>query len=312
MDIRQLRYFTVLCEELHFRRAAERLNITQAPLSLAIQSLERELGAQLFHRTQRRVSLTEIGAAFRSNAASILGQLERAVDDVHEMVVGEAGHLRIGFTAASSLLFFFPKIIRTFRTRYPQVKMTLHEISSQGQMTALADREIDIGFMRTLTPPHRSEISFTHLVEDPLVVAMHAEHPLNRFETLTIGELKDEPLIFYPRKSGVGIYDQVIKLFSRQGHMPNIVQEAQESSTIISLAASGLGVAIVPSELQCIKVPNISFRPLSDEGAVTRLLLGCRAGEESALVANFRRLAQATIASAHRKDGQASNPSLIS
>src|ERR1700750_1020227 len=99
MDIRQLRYFTVLSEELHFRRAAERLNITQAPLSLAIQALERELGAQLFHRTQRRVSLTAIGAAFRSHAMSILAQLERAVDDVHEMVTGEAGHLRIGFTA---------------------------------------------------------------------------------------------------------------------------------------------------------------------------------------------------------------------
>lgn len=296
MDIRHLRYFSVLAEELHFRRAAERLNITQAPLSLAIQALERELGAQLFHRTQRRVSLTDVGAAFRTHATSILGQLERAVDDVHEMVTGEAGQLRIGFTAASSLLFFFPKIVRSFRTRYPQVKVTLHEISSQGQIAALVNREIDIGFIRTLTTPNRSEISFTHLVEDPLVVAMHAEHPLNRAETLTIAALRDEPLIFYPRKSGVGIYDQLLRLFSQQGHMPNVVQEAQESSTIISLAASGLGVAIVPAELQCIKVPNISFRPLADPEAVTRLFLGCRAGESSALVANFRRLAQATIA----------------
>jgi DNA-binding transcriptional LysR family regulator len=303
MDIRHLRYFTVLSEELHFRRAAERLNITQAPLSLAIQALERELGAQLFHRTQRRVSLTAIGTAFRSHAMSILAQLERAVDDVHEMVTGEAGHLRIGFTAASSLLFFFPKIIRTFRTRYPLVKMTLHEISSQGQMTALADREIDIGFIRTFAPPNRLDISFTHLVEDPLAVAMHAEHPLNTVEALTIAALKDVPLIFYPQKSGVGIYEQVMRLFSRQGLTPNIVQEAQESSTIISLAASGLGVAIVPSELECIKVPNISFRPLADEGAITRLLLACRAGEESALVANFRHLAQATIASARREEG---------
>ena len=302
MDIRQLRYFSALSEELHFRRAAERLNITQAPLSLAIQALERELGAQLFHRTQRRVSLTDVGIAFRAHAASILAQLERAVDDVHEMVTGEAGHLRIGFTAASSLLFFFPKIVRTFRARYPEVKMSLTEISSQGQLAALAEREIDIGFIRTFAMPNRSELSFTHLVEDPLAVAMHVEHPLNDVPTLSIADLKDVPLIFYPQKAGIGIYDQMMRLFAREGFTPNIVQEAQESSTIISLAASGLGVAVVPSELQCIKVPNISFRPLSDEGAITRLLLGCRAGEESALVANFRRLAQATIANA-RRDG---------
>lgn len=301
MDIRQLRYFSVLCEELHFRRAAERLNITQAPLSLAIQSLERELGAQLFQRTQRRVSLTAVGEAFRAHANAILGQIERAVDDVHEMVSGEAGRLRIGFTAASALLFFFPQIIRTFRTRYPGVELTLHEISSQGQIAALAERTIDVGLLRTDQVPNRSDIGFTHLVEDPLVVAMHADHPLTHVEPLTIDALRDTPIIFYPQKSGVGIYDLVMRLFAQRGLPPNIVQEAQESSTIISLAASGLGVAIVPAELQCIRVPNICFKPLADPGAVTHLLLGCRSGEESTLVANFRRLAQAATLSAKSK-----------
>jgi DNA-binding transcriptional LysR family regulator len=303
MDIRQLRYFSILCEELHFRRAAERLNITQAPLSLAIQSLERELGAQLFHRTQRRVSLTAVGDAFRTHANAILGQIERAVDDVHEMVSGEAGQLRIGFTAASALLFFFPQIVRKFRTRYPRVRLTLRELTSQEQVAALADRTIDVGLLRTHSFPNRSDITFTHLVEDPLVVAMHADHPLSAVDPLTVEALGDTPLIFYPQKTGVGIYDQVMQLFARRGLMPNIVQEAQESSTIISLAASGLGIAIVPAELQCINVPNISFRPLADNGAVTHLLLGCRAGEESALVANFRHLAQAAIAAAKKEQG---------
>src|SRR3546814_16319391 len=103
IDIRRLRYFLVLSEELHFRRAAERLGITQAPLSLAIQMLERELGAQLFHRTQRRVSLTEIGAAFRDHASTIVGQLDHAVEDIHAMATGQAGYLRIGFTPACAL-----------------------------------------------------------------------------------------------------------------------------------------------------------------------------------------------------------------
>jgi DNA-binding transcriptional LysR family regulator len=301
MDIRQLRYFSVLCEELHFRRAAERLNITQAPLSLAIQSLERELGAQLFHRTQRRVSLTAVGDAFRIHANTILAQIERAVGDMQEMVSGEAGQLRIGFTTASALLFFFPQIIRKFRTRFPKVKLSLHEMSSQGQVAALADRSIDVGLLRTHSFPNRSDIAFTHLVEDPLVVAMHADHALKDADPLTIDALRDVPLIFYPQKSGVGIYDQVLRLFEQRGLRPNIVQEAQEASTIISLAASGLGVAIVPAELQSIRVPNIHFRPLADDGAVTHLLLGCRAGEESALVANFRHLAQAAIAAARKE-----------
>ncbi|MHA4836410.1 LysR family transcriptional regulator [Sphingopyxis sp. MSC1_008] len=301
MDIRKLRYFLILCEELHFRRAAERLNITQAPLSLSIQGLERELGAQLFHRTQRRVSLTPVGAAFRIHAASILEQLNRAVEDVHDMVAGEAGHLRVGFTAASSLLFFFPKIVQTFQARFPQVRLTLHELSSQGQLGALADREIDVGFIRTPASPLRSELNFTHLVDDPLLVVMHEEHPLNKEETITIAALKDAPLIFYPKKLGVGIYDQVMRLFSSQGLTPNIILETQESAAIISLAASGLGVSIVPSELQCIKVPHVCFRPIADEGAITHLLLASRAGEESTLVANFRRLAQSTIATSSRK-----------
>lgn len=305
MDIRKLRYFVVLSEELHFRRAAERLNITQAPLSLSIQALERELGTQLFHRTQRRVSLTPVGAAFRLHVISILDQLDRAVEDVQDMVAGEAGHLRLGFTAASSLLFFFPKIVQTFQARYPQVRLTLHELSSSGQLGALADREIDVGFIRTPALPQRSELNFTHLVDDPLVVAMHEEHPLNEEESIMIAALKDVPLIFYPQKLGVGIYDQVMRLFSSQGLTPNIILETQESAAIISLAASGLGVAIVPSELQCIKVPHVCFRPIADKGAITRLYLGCRAGEESTLVANFRRLAQSTISASRRQDDEA-------
>src|SRR3546814_12593812 len=127
IDIRRLRYFLVLSEELHFRRAAERLGITQAPLSLAIQMLERELGAQLFHRTQRRVSLTEIGAAFRDHASTIVGQLEHAVEDIHAMATGEAGYLRIGFTPACALSSFFPQAVRAFRMRYPLVTISLSQ-----------------------------------------------------------------------------------------------------------------------------------------------------------------------------------------
>jgi DNA-binding transcriptional LysR family regulator len=296
MDLRQLRYFLTLSEELHFRRAAERLNITQAPLSIAIQSLEREVGARLFHRTQRRVALTDVGAAFRAHAAAILASVDRALDDVKQMAAGEVGRLRLGFTGAAPLLPFFPQVIREFRTRYPKVVLTLHEISSLGQIAALELRDIDVGLIRTVLPPERSDIVFTRLLADRLVVAMHVDHPLAAEADMCLAKLRDWPLVFYPRKSGIGIFDHVMRLCAEQGFSPNIVQEARESSTIISLAASGLGVAIVPAELACINVPNVSFRPLSDPAAVAQLVLASRAGEESTPVANFRRMARSAIA----------------
>ncbi|WP_374596180.1 LysR substrate-binding domain-containing protein [Sphingosinicella sp.] len=296
MDLRQLRYFVTLCEELHFRRAAEKLNITQAPLSVAIKSLETELGAQLFHRTQRRVSLTQVGAAFRQQAAAVLDQLDRSIEEIREMVSGEAGQLRIGFTTASSLLVFFPQIIRAFRTRYPKVDIRLHDLSSQQQIAALENRDIDVGLLRSPQIPVRSDIHFVQILQDPLIVAMHADSPLLAREKLHIADLRGEPMIFYPRNSGVGIHEQFLRLCGEAGFVPNIVQEVRESATIISLAASGLGVAVVPSELQCINVPNIRFKPLADEGAMTYLVMASRAGEASTLVANLRRMVQASIA----------------
>jgi DNA-binding transcriptional LysR family regulator len=300
MDLRQLRYFVVLAEELHFRRAAERLNITQAPLSVAIQTLEREFGAQLFHRTQRRVALTEIGAAFRDHALSILERVERSLADVRQMVSGEAGQLRIGFTAASSLLSFFPEIICAFRNRYPKVQVTLLDIPSSGQISGLQNREIDIGIIRGFNIKQPADISFTKLIRDRLVVAMHVDNPLSRLPELTIGDLREQHFVFYPRKLGVGIYEQFIQLCAARSFTPTIVQEARDSSTIIGLAATGLGVAVVPSELQCIKVQNVLFKPLADDDAVTDVLMAFRAGEPSALIASFRHMVQASLAASNR------------
>ncbi len=296
MDLRQFRYFTVLAEELHFRRAAERLNITQAPLSVAIQGLERELGAQLFHRTQRRVSLTEHGVAFLEHASSVLDRFDRGMVEMRERISGHAGRLRIGFTAASSLLPFFPRIISTFRTTYPGVDVALRDLTSIGQISALQDRAIDVGFIRSQQAHPPSDIAFTKLLRDPLIVAMREDHRLAALPRLRIADLRDTSLIFYPPRSGIGIYDLVMRACAKNGFAPRIVQEAQDASTLIGLAATGLGVAIVPSELQCIAVPHVVYRPLADDDAMTELFFACRAGEASAHVANVRHLAQSAVA----------------
>lgn len=302
MDLRQLRYFVVLADELHFRRAAERLNITQAPLSVAMQNLERELGGQLFHRSQRRVALTGIGTAFRDHALAVLGRLDSSLADIREMVSGHSGQLRIGFTGASTLLPFFARMICEFRTRYPKVGVTLRDMSSTGQLVALEHRDIDIGIIRSHGAHPRSDLSFTKLLRDPLVVAMRDDSPLAQGARLTIGDLRDQPLIFYPARSGIGLYEHVVGLCARHGFAPRVVQEAQEPATIIGLAASGLGVAVVPSELQCISVANLVFRELADEEAMTDVILASRAGDGNQIVARFTHIAQAAAAPALKAD----------
>src|ERR1700692_873661 len=137
MKLNQLRYFVLLAEELHFRRTAERLGITHAPMSLAIQELHRDLGGKLFHRTRRRVELTEVGLLLQEDARALLARIDRTVDEIRKMLNGEAGKLRIGFTAASSLLSFFPSLVHSFRTEYPEIRVILEDMPSTSQITAL-------------------------------------------------------------------------------------------------------------------------------------------------------------------------------
>ena len=279
MKLNQLRYFVVLAEDLHFRKAAERLGITQAPLSLAIQELERELGGQLFHRTRRKVALTEIGLFLQDNARVILARVDRTAEEIRRIQAGEAGQLRVGFTAASSLLSFFPSLVHAFRTKYPQVRVVLEDMPSTAQIGALQARELDAGIIRT--PPRfklPADVTAMRLLNDPLVVAVNPDHPLGSRREVNLSELRDERFVFYPRSYGVGIYDYFIQLCGKRSFAPTIVQEAREASTIIGLVATGLGIAVVPSSLRYIGIPNIVYVPLADADATTELLLVYRAG----------------------------------
>jgi DNA-binding transcriptional LysR family regulator len=304
VKLNQLRYFVLLAEELHFRRTAERLGITQGPLSLAIQELERELGGKLFHRTRRRVELTDIGLLLQENARSILARIDRTVDEIRKVLAGESGELRIGFTAASSLLSFFPSLVHSFRTRYPEIKIVLEDMASGSQIVALQARELDAGIIRTpprFKPP--SDISATILLNDPLVAVVNSTHPLASRREINLTELRSERFIFYPRSYGIGIYDYFILLCRKRSFVPEIVQEVREASTIIGLVATGLGIAVVPSSLRYIGIPNVVYVPLADEDATTTLLLVCRAGEANSRIANLSRMARAK-ASSWKRSGQ--------
>lgn len=300
MNLRQLRYFVVLADELHFRRAAERLHITQAPLSLAIQALERELGTTLFARTRRQVSLTESGALLRADADAILDRVEQTRAMIRDLETGTIGQLRIGVTPASSLLPFFPSLISNFRRAHPKVRIAMMEMTSKDQIRSLQERAIDIGIIRN--PPKKgvSDVSFVKLLSDPLVLAMARRHPLSKRPSIRLADLRQEVFISYPRQSGIAIYEHVTALCAARGFSPNIVQEVHETTTLIGLAATGFGIAIVPSGLTYIRVPNIVYRRLADPDAMTEIYLACRKAEPSVIISIFQRMALAIAAKSRR------------
>jgi DNA-binding transcriptional LysR family regulator len=302
MNLRQLRYFIVLAEELHFRRAAERLNITQSPLTLAIQELEREMGGRLFHRTQRRVSLTEAGAAFLIDARSILEKVQASLQATRGLLSGESGQLRLGLTPATALLPFLAHTIHGFRTAHPDVRLTVKELSSAEQLKALHSRDLDACVIRMPVTREPASVGSVKLVRDRLLVAMHREHPLRNRSELTIADLKDESFIFYPGSSGAGICEWVSELCAKRSFAPRIAQEARDTSTILGLTAARLGIAIVPSGLCRIDMPDNLLIPLADEDAATDIYLTFRAAEWNPKVSSLCRIAAGAVAMAPAND----------
>ncbi|WP_028220406.1 LysR family transcriptional regulator [Paraburkholderia oxyphila] len=292
MNLRHLEYFVVLAEELHFRRSAERLGITQAPLSLAIQALEGELGGRLFHRTQRSVALTEAGLALLDDARAILARVAHAKESVWETISGDVGRLRVGFTNASSLSPVFPRLIHAYRTLRPNVNILLSELPSSQQIVALEQRELDVGLLRLPGGAIPSRLAFEPLATEPLLLAMHERHRFAARRAIRIADLRDEPFIAYPKTAGVAIYEQILALCAKRGFEPRVVQEAQQASTLIGLTATGLGIALVPAPLRSIAVPGVMFRELADRDTTTVLHIAHRYGDANARVTQFVELAR--------------------
>jgi DNA-binding transcriptional LysR family regulator len=292
MNLRQLRYFIVLAEELHFRRAAERLNITQSPLTLAIQELERELGGRLFHRTQRRVELTEAGAAFRVGALEVLDRMQASLQMTRDLLSGESHRLRLGLTPLAALLPFVATTLQRFHIAHPDARLTLHELAVDEHSKALRSRETDACLIRmplTWEPPRSGSI---RLLRDRLVVAMHRDHPLRSRSELTVADLEDEPFIIHPKSSAAAVREVILQLCAQQSFSPRIVQETADAATILGLCAARQGIAIVPWELSRIDMPDVHFAPLSDEEAATDIYLAFREADGDPKVASLCRIAE--------------------
>jgi DNA-binding transcriptional LysR family regulator len=290
LDLRRMRYFVAVAEELHFRRAAERLRISQPPLSQQIQALEQDIGTKLFERDRQRVFLTATGRVLLDRARRILGEVEATRIELRAAAGGEGGDLRIGFTASSGLMPFLHRALHGFRTAHPGVRLALQEMPSLRQVEALRKRELDLGIVRKPARRQANGVVFTLLCEDTLVVAMHERNPLAGKRSISIRRLRQEPFISYPRDAGISLFQDVYELASGADFYPDIVQEARDSSTIIGFVAAGLGVAIVPASLRCIRMDGVRFLDLSDAGARSALYLVGRAGDEAAPVSTLRSL----------------------
>ncbi len=297
MELRHLRYFVALAEELHFTRAARRLGMSQPPLSQQIRQLEEELGTPLFERAKRRVTLTEAGRVLLVEARATLTQAARAETLARRAGRGEIGELRIGLFPSAPLLPVFRRAVLTFRHRLPDVHLTLEEGPTMRQVEALQRRQLDAGFLRCPSverlPP---DIAALELFREELVVVMRRDHRLARGRgPLRLEALAGEKMVFFARSVGTTLHEQLEALCRRAGFAPDITQEARENSTLMGLVGTGLGIAVVPASLAQIRVEEVVRRALDCPGATTSTWLAMPAEGATTLARAFLACAEAAL-----------------
>jgi LysR family transcriptional regulator, benzoate and cis,cis-muconate-responsive activator of ben and cat genes len=290
-ELRLVRYFVAVAEELHFGRAAARLRMAQPGLSQQIKALERLLGVRLLERTSRQVRLTPAGSLLLTEGQRLLAETARVVDRVRRTGRGEIGRVTVA-AIGSATYDVVPRLLRAQRRRWPDVEVVLREMSTPAQVQALRAGEVDVGFLRL---PADTTGLVTHTVrEDRMALMLPDAHPLARRTRIQLRALAREPLILFPAAPRPSWADTVIAACREAGFEPIVAQEAMESATVVSFVAAGIGIAVVPEGLKVLARPGVVFRFLAPPAPVTRLAAVHRAGTlppvVEALVALVREL----------------------
>ncbi|WP_394834508.1 LysR family transcriptional regulator [Pendulispora rubella] len=286
MELRHLRYFMAVAEELNFRRAAEKLGIAQPPLSSQIHDLEKEIGVPLFRRVPKGAELTEAGVAFLSAVPTVFDKVEQAVKLAQKGGRGEVGQLRIGYTSSASFNPIVPKSLRAFRRAYPNVELTLEEMNSPQLLDQLGRQRLDAVFIRPGKEPPLG-FAVTILDEGPMVVVVPSAHTLAQNSAVELAELQGEPFVLCSRTLGPGLYDEVIDGCRRAGFDPTVAQIAPQITSIANLVAVELGVSLVPAEVANTNVPGVVFLPITGDAPIARLALATRRDDRSVVTRNF-------------------------
>ncbi len=295
MDLRHLRYFVAVAEERHFTRAAQRLHVSQPPLSQQIQALEAELGVPLFTRGRGGVQRTAAADALLPLARSILDAVEHAVAQTRQVGRGETGRLAVGFAGSMPFTEVMPRLLRDFRAAWPQVALDLREQPSPSQIDDLLAHRLDLGFIRTTQLMHDPRLSTLVVQREPLLAALHADHPLAARASLRLNDLRDQPFVIYSASLGAGLREQTLALCAQAGFNPHIAQEVHEMPTLIGLISAGLGVGIVAASMQRAQLPWVAYRPLADVQASTEVLLVWRRDDPQPPLRNFIAQAKALL-----------------
>jgi DNA-binding transcriptional LysR family regulator len=287
IDLRQLRYFVAVAEENHFGRAATRLNMTQPPLSQAIQSLEAALGTPLFSRARRSIVLTPAGVALLPEARRLLQQADGLPDIVRRAASGASGLLTLSFvsTADYSLL---PPLLRDFRERYPQVQIDLREATSDVQIDDLLQGRIDLGLLIPPLPDKaKLELDYLTILSEPLVLAAPQGMKGLGKRATSLQSLANMPLIIFPRRLAPAFHDAILACFRDAGITPHIGQEAIQMQTIIGLVSAGMGIALVPQSVSNLQRPGVEYRTLTDKVPTVETGIAWRRDNDSPLLHNF-------------------------
>ena len=294
IELRHLRYFIAVAEELHFGHAAARLNISQPPLSQQIQILEQQIGARLFARTNRSVSLTEAGRQFLADSRQILSQVDDAAARAARLHHGETGELRIGFTSSAPFIKAVSDTLSTFRRRYPDVHIQTRQTNTREQIVPLNEGALDLGLMRNTHLP--DTLVWERVLREPLLAMVPRDHPLASQPCVSLRELAREPFVFFDPHVGTGLYDDILGLMRRYDLTPAITQEVGEAMTIIGLVAAGLGVSILPASFRRVQLLEMCWLPIEEQDAVSEMWLVWSKHHEQGEAA--RRFRESLLASA--------------
>jgi DNA-binding transcriptional LysR family regulator len=284
MELTRLKSFIILAERLHFSEAARLLHISQPALSKQIRQLEDEIGAPLFDRGRHGVRLTEVGGLFAEEARRLVRQADAALEQGRRAARGEVGRLAIGF--GFSTVTLVPRVISSFRLRYPDVGIELRDMSTPEQTEALHAGRIHIGFVRL---PADKGLRQLPVLEDRLVLVSPAQEPKGR-KPADLSGLRDSPFIVLRRDLSRSLHQHIIRLCAKHGFHPQVVQEANEYPTVLGLVAAGLGVALVPESQLRTRIEGISIQRIGDRAARWQVGAAWRREKGSPLTAEFLRL----------------------
>jgi DNA-binding transcriptional LysR family regulator len=288
MELRHLRYFVATADHGSISRAARTLHVAQSAVSEQIADLETEVGVALFNRTHRQIRLTPHGEMFLVEARKTLASAAYAIEVARGSQRGEVGEMRIGFFAGG-IGTEFPKVIRAFRRAHPKVRVSLAEMTPKNQWQALLDGRIDIGLTRILEPPYRAELCWETVRQDRVVAVLPKDHPLVP-GPIHLADLARESFVFSSRETSPALFDKVIELCAEAGFSPRIASVSTVWSSVVLLVEAGVGIALLPLNLQQESTHDLAFCPLTAENATIELVMAWPAVRDSALLESLRAL----------------------